>query len=224
MDLVSTQSTERGIALETAAELVEDRSGEGDFGGAVEVHDGLEGTTSGLGSCLFAEDELVERGYDVLEADYVDVLLRHLLVGGLFVLVDALGKVEARAERLAYEIDNGTGHGGGEHEVLALDLLRVWQVLPDLVDFPLEALVEQAVGLVHDQGVEVRALDARVWVGENVEEATRRTNEKMAAFAQGFLKHGSLHGSADSCLDDKAGSSCDLLCFDSNLLRQLSGR
>jgi N-acyl-D-aspartate/D-glutamate deacylase len=145
-------------------------------------------------------------------------------VGGLLVLVDALGKVEARTECLAHKIDYVSGHGGGEHEILAFDHLRVWQEFPDLVDLLGEAVVKQAVGLVHDECVQVRALDARVWVGENVEEATRRTNEKMAAFAQGFLKHGSLHGSADSCLDDKAGSSCDLLCFDSNLLRQLSGR
>jgi hypothetical protein len=131
--------------------------------------------------------------------------------------------VEARAERLAYEIDNGTGHGGGEHEVLALDLLRVWQVLPDLVDFPLEALVEQAVGLVHDQGVEVRALDARVWVGEDVVEAAGGADEHMAALAQRLLQHGALHGAADGRLDDEAGAGGDLLGLDGNLLGQLTG-
>ena len=38
-----TESLKRGIALEAAAELVEDGGGERDFGCAVEVHDGLEG-------------------------------------------------------------------------------------------------------------------------------------------------------------------------------------
>jgi hypothetical protein len=224
VDLIRTQAAEGRVALEAAAELVEDGCGEGDLGGAVEVHDGLEGAgLAGLRGCVLAQDELVERWHDVLEAVDVDKLLGHPLMRGLLVFVDALGEVEAGAERLAHKVDDVAGHGGGEHEVLALRQLGVGQVRPDLVNLLGEAVVEQAVGLVHDQGVQVGGLDARVRVGEDVVEAAGRADHYVAALALRLLEHGSLHGAAYGRLHDDAGARRDLLGLDGDLLCQFSG-
>lgn len=143
VDLEGAQAVEWCIALEASAELVEDGCGECDFGGAVEVHDGLERASfAGLGSLVFSEREFVERGDDVLEARDVDGLLGNTLMRGLFVLVNALGKVEAGAHSLAHEVHDVAGNRGGEHEILAFDLFWVGQLLADLVNLGLEALVE----------------------------------------------------------------------------------
>ena len=165
MNLKVAEAGERVVALEAAAELVEDRCGEGDFGSGVEVDDGLEGAgAASRGLLLLLQNELVKRGHDVLETSDHDLLLGNTGVCGLLLFVDALGEVETGAERAADQIDDITGNGGGEHEVLALDLFWVRKVGLDLVNLPGETVVQQAISLVHDQGVQVGCLDAGEWV------------------------------------------------------------
>ena len=142
---------------------------------------------------------------------------------GLLRFVYALGEVEARAKCAADKLDDIAGNGGGEHEVLALNLLWVGQVLLDIVDLPCETVVEQTISLVHDQSVQSGGLDAGVWVGKNIEETSGSTDEDVAALTLGLLEHLALHGSSDGGLDDKTGVLGDLLGLDGDLLSELTG-
>jgi hypothetical protein len=221
----SAQAIEGRVAFEAAAKLVKDGRGERDFGCAVEVENGLEGLgRARLRGLVRRGDELVERGHDVFEAGDVDELLRNTRVCGLFVLVDAAGKVEAGAQGAAHEVDDVARDGGGEHEVLALDLFGVGQEGADLVDFLGEAFVEQAVGFIQDQGVEVGRFDARVVVGENVKKAAGRADEEMAALALCLLQHHALLSAADGNLHNDTRALRHLFGLDGDLLCQLAGR
>lgn len=225
MNFEGAQAVEGRVALEAAAELVEDGSSKGDLRCAVEVDDGLERTSfTGLRGLVLAQYQLVERWHNVLEASNFDVLLGHTLVGGLLVLADALGEVEAGAHGPADEIDHVSWHGGREHEVLAFDFLWVGQVLFDVVDFALESVVQEAIGLVHDKCIEVGCLDARVCVSEDVVEAAGRAHEEMAALTLSLHEHGPLLGAAHGGLDHDAGATGHLLGLDGDLLCQFSGR
>ena len=114
---------------------------------------------------MLAQSEFVESGDNVLKPGNFNKLLGNTLMCWLFVLVDALGEVESGTECPAHEFNDITWYCGGEHHVLAGHLFWVWQELPDLVNLPGEAFVEQAISLVHDKGIEVRCLDTRVGVG-----------------------------------------------------------
>lgn len=227
MDLEVAELVQGVVALgpaEAATELIEDGGGESDLGGGVEVHDSLEGAGSALGGLLLLlQDQLIERGHDVLEASNQDLLLGDTGVCGLLLLVDALGEVEAGAEGAADKVDDVAGNGGREHEVLALDLFRIGEVGPDLVDLLGEAVVEQTVSLVHDESVEVGCLDARVGIGEDVEETAGGSNEDVATLALGLLQHHTLLCAANSSLDDQASVLGDLLGLDGDLLGELTG-
>ena len=206
-----------------ATELVEDGGSEGNLSCGVEVQDSLEGAGSTVGSSiLLPEDQLVKSRHDVLEASNVDLLLGDTGVGGLLLLVDALGEVEARTEGAADKIDHVAGNRGREHEVLALDLLRIREVSPDLVDLLGEPLVQKAISLVHDKGVQVGGFDAGVWVGKNVEKTSGSTDENVAALTLCLLQHHALLGSSDGGLDDEAGVGGDLLGLYANLLGELT--
>lgn len=224
MDLKVAEVGEGVVARPGAAtELVEDGGSECDLGCGVEVEDSLEGagTTVG-GGILLPEDQLVESWHDVLEASNLDLLLGDTGVGGLLLLVNALGEVEARAKGAADKIDHVAGNGGREHEVLALSLGRVGEVSPDLVDLLGETVVQQAIGLVHDEGVQVGGLDAGVRVGKDVEKTSGSTDEDVAALALCLLQHHALLGSSDGGLDDEAGVDGDLLGLYANLLGELA--
>jgi hypothetical protein len=208
-----------------ATELVEDGGSECDLGCGVEVEDSLEGAgTTVSGGILLPEDQLVESRHDVLEASNVNLLLGNTGVGGLLLLVDALGEVEARTEGAADKIDHVAGNSGREHEVLALDLGRIGEVSPDLVDLLGETVVQKAISLVHDHGVQVGGLDAGVWVGKDVEKTSGSTDENVAALALCLLQHHALLGSSDGGLDDEAGVDGDLLGLYANLLSKLARR
>ena len=142
VDLESTEAREGSVTLETTAELVEDRCGECDFGGAVEIDDGLERAgATGLGLCLFLENEFVDGRNVVLKTIDHDHLLGNTLVRGLLVFVDALGEVEARAHSLADQVHNIARDSGREHEVLAFDHCGVRQKGLDVVNLLLETVV-----------------------------------------------------------------------------------
>jgi hypothetical protein len=224
VDLEVADAGQRSLLLEAATKLVEDGSGKCDLCGRVEVDDGLEGALArSPGLLRLLGDELIEGRHDVLETDNIDLLLRDTGVCGLLRFVYALGEVETRAKRAADKLDDIAGNGGGEHEILALDLLWVGQVLLDVVNLPCETIVEQAISLVHDQSVQGRGLDARVWVGKDIEETSGGTNEDVAALTLGLLEHLALHGSSDGGLDDKTGVLGDLLGLDGDLLSELTG-
>lgn len=224
MDLEAAKAGEGSVALEAAGNLVEDRCGQGDLSGRVEVDDGLEGRrVASHGILLLLEDQLVEGGHDVLEAGNHDLLLGDSGVCGLLLLVYASGEVETGAECAADEFDDIAGDGGGKHEVLALDDLWVGQVLLDLVDLFCETVVHQAVGLVQDQGVQVGRLDARVGVGEDVEKTSGCADEQMAALTLCLLEHLALHGSTDGGLDNEASVGGDLFRLNGDLLGELTG-
>ena len=224
MDLKVAEVGEGVVARPGAAtELVEDGGSECDLGCGVEVEDSLEGagTTVG-GGILLPEDQLVESWHDVLEASNVDLLLGDTGVGGLLLLVNALGEVEARAKGAADKIDHVAGNSGREHEVLALHLGRIGEVSPDLVDLLGETVVQQAIGLVHDEGVQVGGLDAGVRVGKDVEKTSGSADEDVAALALCLLQHHALLGSSHGGLDDEAGVDGDLLGLYANLLGELA--
>lgn len=224
MDLESAHAAEWSVALEAAAELIEDGSSKCDLGSAVEVDDGLERTSfTGSRGLVLAKHKLVESWRNVLEAGNIDVLLRHTLVGRLLVLVDALGEVETGAQSLPNQIDDVSWDGSREHEVLAFHLLRVRQVLSDVVNLPLEAVVQQAIGLVHDECIEVRCLDARIRVPEDIVESAGGANKDVASLALRLHEHGALLGAAHGCLDDDAGAARHFLGLDGDLLGQLAG-
>lgn len=224
MNLEHAHASEGSVAAPPATtKLVEDRGCEIDLGSAVEVEDGLEragvARLSGLVSLL---DKFIESGHDVFEPIDVDILLGHTLMCGLLVLVDTLGKVEAGAHGLADESDDVAGDGGREHEILAFGHLGVGKMLPNLVDLLCETFIQEAISLVHDQGVQVWCLDARVWVGQDVEQTARRAHEDVAALTQRLVQHHPLLGASDGDLDDEAGALGDLLGLDGDLLGQLT--
>jgi hypothetical protein len=224
VDLEVADAGQRGLLLEAATELVEDGRGKCDLGGGVEVDDGLEGALAGSPGLLrLLGDELVEGRHDVLETGDGNLLLGNTGVCGLLLFVDALGEVEAGAECAADKLDDIAGNGCREHEVLALDLLWVGQVLLDLVDLLGETVIEQTISLVHDQSVESGGLDAGVWVRENIEKTSGSTDEDVAALALGLLQHLALHGSSNGGLDNKAGVLSELLGLDGDLLGELTG-
>ena len=225
VDLKATDTRKGSVALEPTAKLVENGCGECDFGGGIEVNDGLEGSgVASHGVLLLLQDKLVKRRHDVLETSDHDLLLRDTGMCGLLLLVDTLGEVETRAECAADKVDDIAGNGGGEHKVLALDLLGVGQVLLDLVNLLGETVIQQAVSLVHDQCVQVGRLDARVRVRKDIEKTTGSTNEQMAALALCLLEHLALHGSTDGSLYNETGVLGDLLRLDGDLLSELTGR
>jgi hypothetical protein len=224
VDLEVADAGQRILPLETATKLVEDRCGECDLGGRVQVDNGLKGTLAAGHSLLrLLGDELVESRHNVLETGNRDLPLGNTGVCGLFLLIDTLGEVEAGAECAADKVDNIAGNGGREHEVLALDLLWIRQVLLDFVNLLGETVVEQAISLVHDQSVQGGGLDAGVGVGQDIEETSRSTDEDVAALALGLLEHLALHGSSNGSLDDQTGVLGDLLRLDGDLLSELTG-
>jgi hypothetical protein len=225
VDLEATEARKGSVALEATAELVENGRSKSDFCGRVVVDDGLEGAgVAGQGLLLLLEDELVESRHDVLESSDHNLLLGNTGVGRLLFLVDTLGEVETRAHCTADKIDDIAGNGGREHEVLALNLLWVGEVLLDIVDLFGETVVQQAVGLVHDQSVQVGRLDAGVRVREDIKETTGSADEQMAALALCPLQHLTLHGSTDGGLHNETGILGDLLRLNGNLFRELTGR
>jgi hypothetical protein len=165
VDLIGAEARQRGIALETATELVENRCCQCDFSGAVEVNNGLEWTAfARLSFLLRLQNELVQRRHDVLETGEVDVFLRDTLVRWFFVFIHTLCEVEAGSHGRADKADNLAGNSSGEHEVLAFDFSWVGQEVLNLVNLLGEPVVHQAIGLVHDQCTQFGGLDARVWI------------------------------------------------------------
>jgi hypothetical protein len=223
MDFKSAKTSEWSVALEATAELVHDGRGECDLCSAVEICDSLERTGfTRIRGLVALQDKLVQRRHDVLETGEVDELLGYSLMCRLLVLADTLGEVKTGAERLADKINDVAGYGRGKHHVLAIDDLWIWEVLPDLVDFRRETVVEQAISLVHDQCVQVWGLDAGVGVAENVIQSSWSTDHQVASLTAGLVKHSSLLSSTDGYLHHDAGSLCDLLRLDCDLLSQFS--
>ena len=154
VNLEATETRESIAALEATAKLVEYRGSERDFGGAIEIGNGLETAAfTSLGLLVLLEHELVESGNSVLKTRHQSHVLGNSLVGGCLVFVDALGKVEVGAQSLTNQVHDIARNSSREHEVLALRLGWVRKKRPDLINLLLETLVEQAVGLVHDERV-----------------------------------------------------------------------
>ena len=221
-----TAHTGKGrVALEAATELVEDGGSESDFCSAVEVDNGFERTRfAGLGELVLLENEFVQSRYDIFKAGDVDVFLRDSLMCWLLVFLDTLGKVEARAHCPAHEINDIAGNCGGEHQVLALDFGGIRQKVLNLIDLLCEAIIEQTIGLVHDQRVQVRGPDAGIIVRENIVDTAWCADEEMTSFALRLLEHGPLLCSADCDLHNDAGIGNHLLGLDRDLLGQFSRR
>lgn len=224
VDLVGASTAQRGVALEAPSKLVEDGRSQRDLGGGVEVDDCLERTTAlRAGLLSLAEDKLIQNGSDVLETGRVDDLLGDTLVRGGLVLIDAPGEVEAGLQGTADKVDDLAGDRGREHESLAGNLLRIGQVLLDLINFAGEAIVHKAIGLVHDQSTQLGGLDSRVRVREDIKQAAGSTDEQVTALALRLPQHHVLLGSSHGDLDNNAGARHHLLGLGGDLLSKLAG-
>jgi hypothetical protein len=223
MDFETAETGEGSVALEAAAQLVEDRGGECDLGSAIEVDDSLEGAVvTSLSALVLLEDEFIEGGHGVLETGEVDKLLGDTRMCRFFILVDALGEVEPGTHGLADQVDDVAGDGGGEHEVLAFDFRWVGEEVLDLVDLLRKSIVHQAIGFVHDQRAEFGRLDARVVVRKDIVESSGCADHQMASFALCLLKHGSLLCTSNCNLHHDAGTRDHLLSLNGDLFRQFS--
>jgi hypothetical protein len=213
------------VTFEATGELEEYGGCEGHFGGGVEIKNCFEGAgVPPLCCCLFAEHEFVDGGHNILETGDMYNLLRDTVMGGLLIIIHTLSEVETRLHGLANEVHNIPGYGGGEHHSLTGDFFGVGEMFLDLVDFFGEAVIQQPIGLVHNQSIETGSFNARVRIREDIEETTGRAHENMAALSKSLLKHDTLLGSANCALDDKPGSRHNFPCLYSNLLRKFSGR
>ena len=96
-------------------------------------------------------------------------------------------------------------------------------MLLDLVNLLGEAVVQQAIRLVHDQGVQVGRLDAGVWVRKDVEQTAGSADEDVAALALRLLEHHALLGSSNRGLHAQAGVLGELFGLEGDLLGELAG-
>jgi len=221
VDFVGAQTSEGTSSL--GGEFVEDGGSKPDLCGTVEVDNGLEGAAlARKARRKGALHQFVQSGRDVLEAVSIDILLGNALVGGLFIFVYTLGKVETGPHGLADEVDNVAGNGGGEHDILAFNFTGVGQMPFDLINLHGKAFVKQTVGLIQDQGVEVGGLDTRIGIGEDVLETAGRADQQVTALTLRLLEHAALLGAANGRLYNNACVGRDLLGLDSDLLGQFA--
>ena len=113
--------------------------------------------------------------------------------------------------------------GGAEHESLAALLLGLGKQVHDFADLGPETLVQQAVCLVEDQGVEARRLDAGVAVAEDVLQSAGRTDQDVATLALNVAQAEILLRSSYCRLHNDLCVCNKTLCLHGDLLGQLAG-
>ena len=76
---------------------------------------------------------------------------------------------------------NFFGHGGGEEERLARNVLAVRQAIDDLDQLLTETSLQETVGLVKNECAQIRELALEVRVLEVIDQASGRSDEDVAA-------------------------------------------
>ncbi|GJC96690.1 hypothetical protein ColKHC_05516 [Colletotrichum higginsianum] len=191
-------------------------------GGRRGEDDGLEGVGADVGG-LLADGADHGRG-DGGEGGHLDEVLGHALVGVGLAGGDGGDELVALGEDDAGDLLDVGGDGGGEEHALAVGLGLVGEGADDVLEGGHEAHVEEAVGLVEHEGVELVEGLLDVGVGQVVDETSRGGDEDVAAVEDLLLLAvlvGASNGDADAVLRQTLQQGLGLL---GDLHGQLAGR
>lgn len=151
-------------------------------------------------------------------------VLRNPFVGWRLIALDCLHELEVGLQCAPHKAHHLTRYGGGEEKSLTVRDISVWKKVENGLDILGETLIQQAISLIKDDGLEIGRRNPAVWISQEIVETSWSGHEQMASLTLHLVQHRLLVASANCDLNLDVGASAELLGLDGELLSKLTGR